>query len=87
MTNLKIPKADEFFWIYDKYLKDKVYPLQLKIILGEYLNPIKNNMKKGYFKNSFNKNFEYVFEKLFINVKNVNPKIRKIRENDFNPRI
>jgi hypothetical protein len=73
--------------MYDKYLKDRVYPLQLKIILGEYLNPIKNSIKKGYFKNSFNKNFEYVFEKLFINVKKVNPNIRKIKEKDFKPRI
>ena len=87
MTNLKMPKAEEFFCMYDKYLKDKVYPLQLKIILGEYLNPMKNNIKKGYFKNSFNKNFEYVFEKLFINVKKVNPNIRKIKEKDFKPRI
>jgi hypothetical protein len=44
--------------MYDKYLNDKVYPLQLNIILGEYLKPIKNRGNKKYFKNSFIKNFE-----------------------------
>ena len=47
--NLITPKIESFFCIYDINLKDKVYPLQLNIILGEYLRPIKNKIYKGKF--------------------------------------
>ena len=85
--NLTSPKNESFFWIYDINLKDKVYPLQLNIILGEYLNPIKNKRYKAKFKKSCIKNLEYVFEKLFINESKVRPKMRKKKEKDFRPLI
>ena len=83
--NLITPKIESFFCIYDINLKDKVYPLQLNIILGEYLRPIKNKIYKGKFKKSYIKNLEYVFEKLFINESKVSPKTRKKKEKDFKP--
>ena len=58
LPNVEFLRREWFFWMYDKYLNDKVYPLQLNIILGEYLKPLKNRGNKNYFKNSFIKNFE-----------------------------
>ena len=82
--NLITPKIESFFCIYDINLKDKVYPLQLNIILGEYLRPIKNKIYKGKFKKSYIKNLEYVFEKLFINESKVSPKTRKKKKKILN---
>ena len=56
--NLTTPKIESFFCIYDINLKDKVYPLQLNIILGEYLKPMKNKGYKRKLKKSCIKNLE-----------------------------
>jgi hypothetical protein len=56
--NFTRPKNESFFWIYDINLKDNVYPLQLNIILGEYLKPMKNKGYKRKLKKSCIKNLE-----------------------------
>ena len=56
--NYTRPKNESFFWMYDINLKDNVYPLQLNIILGEYLKPMKNKGYNRKLKKSCIKNLE-----------------------------